>query len=72
MGYIEVNSITNYANFCFYFTATGAALWFATFVACVFPQREVLKHLNRVNWVSTRSRKVLRCSGRSLQGAKGK
>lgn len=56
VGFIEVNSITKFANFSFYFAATATVLQFATFIACVFPQREVLKNLSRVNWVSGVSR----------------
>jgi hypothetical protein len=52
VGFIEVNSTTKYANFSFYFAATATVLQFATLVACIFPQRDVLKNLSRVNWVS--------------------
>lgn len=52
IGYIEITSITRYANFSFYFTGTAMILWFATLVASIFPQRSFLKNLSRTNWVS--------------------
>lgn len=52
IGELELGGLTAYANWSFYFAGTACVAWFGTFVSTIYPQRDFLRHLSRLNWVS--------------------
>ena len=46
----------NFASFSEYFASTLGIFFLATLTTCATPNRDILKHLSRLIWVSSRSR----------------